>query len=62
MTRHLENSTVICLLLLLALTVSCRAVNGTLPRSSAWPATTLKRVNTAAQIAAELPALNIPAA
>jgi hypothetical protein len=61
MTRHLENSTVICLLLLLALTVSCRAVNGTLPRSSAWPATTLKRVNTAAQIAAELPALNIPA-
>jgi hypothetical protein len=61
MTRHLENSAVICLSLLTALTVSCRTVNGTLPRSSAWPATPLKRVDTAAQIAAELPALNIPA-
>lgn len=61
MTRHLQNATVVCLLLVLVSTVSCRAVNGTLPLSSAWPATPLKRVNTAAQIAAELPALNIPA-
>ncbi len=61
MTRHLQNARVVCLLLVLGSTVSCRAVNGTLPLSSAWPATPLKRVNTAAQIAAELPALNIPA-
>ena len=42
--------------------MSCRAVDGSLPVSTTWQATPLKRVKTAAQIAAELPGLNVPAA
>lgn len=61
MARYPKDSTLTCLLLLLAATMSCRAIDGTLPLSTTWQATPLKRVNTAAQITAELPALNIPA-
>jgi hypothetical protein len=61
MARHLNDLTFTCLLLLLIGTMSCRAVNQASPLSTAWRSTPFKRVNTAAQIVADLPALNVPA-
>jgi hypothetical protein len=57
MTRH--DVTLTVLLLLLTETISCRTINRTFPPSTAWQATPFKRVNTAAQIAADLPALKV---
>jgi hypothetical protein len=61
MARHLKKVTLICLLLLPIGTMGCRIASGTLPLSTPWKATPFKRVNTAAQVAADLPALNVPA-
>jgi hypothetical protein len=61
MAPNLKNIALSCLLLLLAGTMSCQTVNGNLPFSSDWQATPFKRVSTAAQIAADLPALKLPA-
>ena len=59
MARH--DVTLTFLLLLLSGTMSCETINRTSPPSVAWQATPFKRVNTAAQIAADLPALKVPA-
>ena len=60
MPRHLNDVTLTCLLLMLSGTMSCQAVNSSLPLGTGWQATPFKRVNTAAQVAADLPALNVP--
>jgi hypothetical protein len=59
MARH--EVTLTFLLLLLAGTISCQTINPTFPPSTAWKATPFKRVSTAVQIAADLPALKVPA-
>ena len=61
MPRHLNDVTLTWLLLMLSGTMSCQAVSSSLPLGTAWQATPFKRVNTAAQVAADLPALNVPA-
>ena len=61
MARHIKEVTLTLLLLLLTGTVSCQTVNLTLPSSTAWQATPFKRVSTAGQIAADLPAVEVPA-
>jgi pimeloyl-ACP methyl ester carboxylesterase len=61
MARHFNDVTLTCLLLVLIGAMSCRAINQTLPRGTVWQSTPFKRVNTAAQVAADLPTLNVPA-
>jgi hypothetical protein len=61
MARHIKEVTLTLLLLLLTGTISCQTVNLTLPSSTVWQATPFKRVSTAAQIAADLPAVEVPA-
>jgi hypothetical protein len=61
MAYHIKDSTLTFVLLLLTGASSCQTVNRTLPPSTAWQATPLKRVSTAAQIAADLPSLKLPA-
>ena len=61
MAHHLKDVTLTCLLLLLSGTMSCQTTSRTLPLSSDWEATPFKRANTAEQVAADLPALKVPA-
>jgi hypothetical protein len=61
MARHLKDVTLTCLLLLLSGTMSCQTTSRTLPLSTGWEVTPFKRANTAAELAAHLPTLNLPA-
>ena len=61
MGLHLRAIILLLLWLLPTGTISCQAVNQTLPPGTSWQATPFKRANTAAQVAAELPTLSLPA-
>jgi hypothetical protein len=61
MGLHLRGMILLLLSLLPTGTTSCQAVSPTLPPGTSWQPTPFKRANSAAQVAAELPTLSLPA-